>query len=149
MQELVKILGADCPFVKPSIEEQLTSIYKYDVTNIEEKVIFDMLNHKTLEFLAHLKKEKKNPHLVNIVMFFYLDKSITNDLKEIIYKVKSTFIKEPCVYGYFDYKINKNRFMYVVVIRPYLGKQDEKFFKRYPELKKGKMTLKKFKGSTD
>ena len=144
MENIVKNLSEGCPFIDKAFEKNNILIKNYKITS--EKDALNIINFNSLLFLKRIRVLKHSNSFC-IVTFLLINK--TNSFKEknlsvLLDQLKEKYLREPIVYGYLTNNIGNKEKIFCIVIRPYIGDVDNKFFINKPHFGRNKLTLREY-----
>ncbi|WP_301420323.1 hypothetical protein [Mammaliicoccus lentus] len=132
-------------YKKELIDFKVLDLCSIDRKNQQESLI-KYISFCTDELIKKIDCARCDKFLISTVIHFTDVKIEEFQYNEAIYFNKLFYKKAPVVYG----KIYSKEFkIFLVVIRPYLGDKDQKFFKNHPKIKEGKITNLSFKKIDD
>lgn len=140
MESIVKKYKDKCPFLLNAWKSNLIKLKTFDLIKVgihkQEEMIFKIISEQSDIILKCMLKEKINKVYVSTIINLKNIRIKEFEYNRSLYYNKLIYKKAPLVYGkVYAKKVD----IYIIVIRPYLGEKDDKFFIKYPSLKYGKL----------
>ncbi|QHW37055.1 hypothetical protein GZH82_06815 [Staphylococcus ursi] len=146
LSNIVDKYKGDCPYLMEAYNKNLIDYFIIDLFNVETKnqrnYIINVISFYTDILIKRIYHSNCDKFLVSTVIRFNNIQIEEAVYSQAIHFNKVLYKKAPLVYG----KVYSKKFnIFMVIIRPYLGKIDNKFFRNHPDVKEGKITNLSFK----